>query len=197
MADTELDEAEVEEAAGEALEAAADLWWLWIVLGVIWIVIALVILQFDTASVTTIGVIVGVMFLVAGIQEFLLASVSEGWRWLWILFGAIFVIAGLVALFNPEKTFATVADILGFLFLMVGIFWIIEAFATRDYNDLWWLGLVSGILMVVLAFWTAGQFFITRAYVLIVFAGIWALFHGFMDIVKAFALKRVGKITAG
>ncbi|MCC7077089.1 MAG: DUF308 domain-containing protein [Acidimicrobiia bacterium] len=195
MADTS--EEEMEEVAREELADMAGLWWLWIVLGVIWIVLALVILQFDDASVTLIGVLVGAMFLVAGIQEFLIASVAEGWRWLWITFGVIFVIAGLVALFNPEDTFSAVADILGFLFLLVGIFWLIEAFATRDFNDLWWLGLVAGILMLILAFWTAGQFFIEKAYILLVFTGIWALFHGFMDIFKAFQIKKFGKLAAG
>ena len=30
---------------------------------------------------------------------------------------------------------------------------------------------VGGILMIVLAFWTSGQFFIEKAYTLLVFAG--------------------------
>ena len=45
--------------------------------------------------------------------------------------------------------------------------------------------------MTVLAFWTAGQFFIGKAYVLLVFAGIWALMQGIGDIVRAFAVHRV------
>ena len=57
-------------------------------------------------------------------------------------------------------------------------------------NELWWLGLVAGILMVILAFWTAGQFFVEKAYVLLVFAGIWALMQGVIDIVRAFQIKQ-------
>ena len=34
----------------------------------------------------------------------------------------------MIALISPENTFAALADILGFLFLIVGIFWIIQAF---------------------------------------------------------------------
>ena len=48
-------------------------------------------------------------------------------------------------------------------------------------NELWWLGLLAGILMIVLAFWTGGQFFIDRVYVLLIFAGIWALMQGVTD----------------
>jgi uncharacterized membrane protein HdeD (DUF308 family) len=55
-------------------------------------------------------------------------------------------------------------------------------------DPLWWLGLISGILMTILAFWTAGQFFIEKAYVLLVFAGIWALMESITDIMRAFVL---------
>ena len=45
--------------------------------------------------------------------------------------------------------------------------------------------------MIILAFWTGGQFFITKAYVLLVFAGIWALMHGVTDIVRAFQIRKL------
>ena len=48
--------------------------------------------------------------------------------------------------------------------------------------------------MVFLAFWSAGQFFITKAYTLLVFAGIFTLFHGIDDIIKAFMIRRVGRL---
>ena len=43
--------------------------------------------------------------------------------------------------------------------------------------------------MVVLAFWTSGQLFITKVYVLLVFAGIWALMEWVTDIVRAFQIR--------
>jgi uncharacterized membrane protein HdeD (DUF308 family) len=64
----------------------------------------------------------------------------------------------------------------------------VRAFLEREINHLWWLGLISGILMTILAFWTSGQFFIEKAYVLLVFAGIWALMESITDIVRAFVL---------
>ena len=64
---------------------------------------------------------------------------------------------------------------LGFLFLLLGIWWMVRAFLERPLNPLWWLGLISGVLMTCMAFWTAGQFFFEKAYILLVFAGIWAL----------------------
>ena len=186
-----------EDAGGREVGAAmGNLWWLWLIAGIAWIVIALVVLQFDGASITTVGVLIGIMFIISGFQQFALGAFVGGWLQvvMWI-FGFLFLVAGIIALISPENTFAAIADILGFLFLLVGIFWIIQAFGDRDVNDLWWLGLIAGILMIILAFWTGGQFFIEKAYVLLVFAGIWALLEGVTDIVKAFQIRRLSKLV--
>ena len=86
----------------------------------------MVILQFDQASVTTVGVLVGALFLAAAAQNFVIMSLAETGRWIYGLFGVLFVIAGVLARISPENTFAALADMLGFLFLLVGIFWIIR-----------------------------------------------------------------------
>jgi uncharacterized membrane protein HdeD (DUF308 family) len=170
-------------------KAAGRLWWIPLSAGIAWVFVALVILQFDQASVNTVGVIIGIMFLVTGFQQLLLASLFGPVRWLLLIFGVLFLIAGVISLISPENTFAALADILGFLFLLVGVFWIIQAFTERGLNPLWWLGLIAGILMVILGFWTSGQFFIHKAYVLLAFAGIWALMQGVRDIIIAFSLR--------
>ena len=179
----------------DAIRGLSGFWWLWLVFGIAWIAVSVVILQFDQASVTTVGVIVGIMFLGVSVQQFVIAGLAERLRWLFALFGVLFLAAAVLAFISPENTFAAIADILGFLFLLVGIFWIIEAFAAREINPLWWLGLVAGILMVALAFYTGGQFFIEKAYVLLVFAGIWALMNGITDIMRAFQIRKMGRLV--
>ncbi len=177
-----------------AVEGIARFWWLWLVFGVVWTLIAITILQFDQASVTTVGVLVGIMFLITGMQSFIAATLVERHGWIYAVFGVLFIAAAILAFISPENTFAAIADILGFLFLIVGISWLIQAFLWREENELWWVGLIAAILMIILAFWTGGQFFIDKAYTLLVFAGIWALMAGVTDIVRAFQIRRLGKL---
>jgi uncharacterized membrane protein HdeD (DUF308 family) len=188
-------ESTVSPGARVALRDISRLWWLWLVISVAWVVVGVVILQFDQASVTTVGVIVGIMFWGAAVQSFVVGSLAERMRWLYYIFGVLFAAAGVIAFISPENTFAAIADILGFLFLLVGTFWIIQALATREVNELWWFGLIAGVLMVILAFWTGGQFFIEKAYVLLVFAGIWALMQGVTDIIRAFQIRKLNQLV--
>jgi uncharacterized membrane protein HdeD (DUF308 family) len=176
----------------DPFRSMGGLWWLWILSGIFWVIVALVVLQFDEASVTTVGVLVGIMFLVSGVEQFFMGSLARGsMQWILWIFAVLFVIAGVIALIRPKETFAGIADILGFLFLLVGLFWLIQAFVEREANDLWWFGLVAGVAMIILAFWTGGQFYLERVYTLLVFAGIWALFHGVGDLIRAFQIRKL------
>jgi len=175
----------------QAVRDVTGRWWLSLAAGVGWVVISLVILQFDAASVTTVGVLVGLMFSLAAVQNFALTAIPGAMRWVSALFGALFAVSAVICFADPKGTFAALADILGFLFLLVGVWWMVRAFLEQAVNSLWWTGLISGILMTVLAFWTAGQFFVEKAYVLLVFAGIWALLQGIGDITRAFAVRRL------
>jgi uncharacterized membrane protein HdeD (DUF308 family) len=174
----------------EVAETVARYWWVELVIGAVWVVIALVILKFNHASVVTVGVLIGIMLLIFAVEEFALAAMSTGWvRWMWVFFGVLLAAGGIVSLIHPRNTFAGFADILGFIFLLIGVIWLIQAFVEREYNQLWWLGLTAGILMVILAFWVDGEFFLSRAATLLVFAGIWALMKGITDIIRAFQLR--------
>ena len=183
-------------AAGDAptaLREAARFWWVFLVIGIAWVVAALVILQFNHASITTVSVILGIMFVAAAVQQFVLTAIADSLRWLYAIFGVLFGACAVICFVEPAGTFTGLANVLGFLFLVVGIWWIMQAFITKDVNPLWWLGLTAGILLMILAFWTSGQFFLQRAYTLLVFAGIWALMQGITDIVRAFQIRSLGE----
>ena len=174
------------------LSTIADYWWVELSLGVLWLVIAVVVLKFNHASVVTVGLLTGLMFLLFAAEEFALAALDRSGRWLWTFLGVLLTASGIVALIHPVATFAGFADILGFVFLMIGVLWMGQSFMERVINPLWGLTLTSGILMIGLAFWVSGQFFLTRAATLLVFAGMWAAMKGVTDIVRAFQIRRLG-----
>ena len=176
----------------DILAPVAQYWWVELLLGVLWLIIAVVVLKFNHASVVTVGVLTGIMFLLFAVEEFAFAVIDDrATRWLWALFGVLLTAGGIISLIHPQATFAGFAEILGFVFLLIGVMWTIQAFTEQPFNSLWWLGLISGILMIVLAFWTTGEFFVERAYTLLIFAGIWALTKGITDIVRAFQVRQL------
>jgi uncharacterized membrane protein len=80
-------------ALREATREATGYWWLWLVAGIAWIVISLVILQFDAASITTVGVLVGFMFSLASIQSFAGIAVGGAVASVSAFFGALLLVA--------------------------------------------------------------------------------------------------------
>jgi uncharacterized membrane protein HdeD (DUF308 family) len=175
----------------EVLREVSGYWWLGLAAGTMWMVASLVILQFNDASVKTVGIITGLLFTLLGVQNLAFASVPIKSRWVPAVFGVLFLISGLICFARPEDTFAGMADILGFLFMTVAIWWMVRAFLEKPLNPTWWLGLIAGVLMTGVAFWTAGQFFTEKAYVLLILAGIWSLTEGITDVVRAFEIRRL------
>jgi uncharacterized membrane protein HdeD (DUF308 family) len=183
MAETQVDLREVSKA-----------WWVFLVTGILWFIIALVVLRFDETSITTIGVIMGVVFIVGAFSEFLMFPAdSTGWKILHGILGVLFFLAALWAFVQPEEAFWALASVLGFLLLMMGLFEIIVAVSTKDLNPLWWLGLVAGILFLILAFWTSQQLVTAKAELLIFYVGIMAMFRGISQIVFAFGVRSAGR----
>jgi len=173
-------------------EAAARYWWLFLVTGVIWLTISLIVFRFDTGSATTIGILTGVVLLVIGVLDLASAPLLEGvWRWVSGILGAIFLVAGFAALVYPDKTFLAVASILAWVLLFKGIYDIVISLATRDI-ELWWLRLIVGILEIALAFWAA-QGLGRSAALLVAIVGVLALFRGVTDIFMAFQLRDIAK----
>ncbi|HEX9481350.1 MAG TPA: DUF308 domain-containing protein [Solirubrobacteraceae bacterium] len=187
---------ELAEARGRITKAMvapiARFWWIELLLGMLWLIVAAVVLKFNHASVVTVGVLTGILFLVFAAEEFALAFVDRSaGKYLWAFFAVLLLAGGIVSLIHPRETFLGFADILGFVFLVGGIAWTAQAFAERAVNELWWLTLTSGILLIALAFWTSGEFVLERAYTLLIFTGIWALFKGITDIVRAFEIRKL------
>ena len=147
----------------EAAREVSGLWWLFLVTGVIWFIISLVVLRFDETSIDTVGIIIGVVFAIACIDEFMTMAVQTAGGWLHALLGVVFLLGALWAFIQPEEAFWALASVLGFLLIFKGAADIIVSTMTREYNSLWGLGLAVGILEVLLGFWASQQYYPARA----------------------------------
>jgi uncharacterized membrane protein HdeD (DUF308 family) len=172
-----------------ALWRLAGPWWLFLVTGIAWLIISWAVLRFTPASVNTVGVLIGVLFLLGGFNEFLIASMRHSWRWAHIVMGVLFAVGAIWAFARPFNAFWALASVLGLLLIFKGTLDIITAVETRDVNSSWWLGLVAGILELILGFWASQQAFPARGALLLLWVGFFALFRGISEIVIAFELR--------
>lgn len=173
----------------------AGVWWLFLITGIAWLIIALIVLRFDTTSIATVGALLGVVFLIAGLNEGMIAVVRPNWKYAHVALGILYVVGGLIAFASPGDAFWALASILGFLLVLKGSLDIVASAMTKDLNEFWWLGLVSGILELLLGFWASQQLFPARAALILIWVGFLALFRGISEIALAFQIRRLQKVV--
>jgi hypothetical protein len=189
---------------GERLIAreAARYWWVLLVSGIVWLLIAWLVLRLNVTSITTVGVLLGVVFLLAGINEVGLATLAPGgWKVWHYIMAAIFFLGALYGFIRPVSTFFALASVLGLILIFYGSFEIIQGVASRAVNPYWWLQLITGILLILLAFWVSGSDRVyalaQRTYLILFWVGFLALFRGFSQIFLAFTVRHAGEEAAG
>jgi uncharacterized membrane protein HdeD (DUF308 family) len=173
-------------------------WWVLLLVGIAWLVIAWVVLRADVTSLATVGILLGVLFIAAGLNEVLFASaVTSGWKILHYAMAVIFLLGGLWAFIRPVNTFFALASVLGLILIFYGAFEIVRGVASRDENRFWWISLVTGILLILLAFWVSSSDRVfnlaSRAYLILFWVGFMALIRGFTQIMLAFSVRRAGR----
>jgi uncharacterized membrane protein HdeD (DUF308 family) len=173
-------------------EEAASLWWLPLVTGILWILFAFVVLSFTYTTVWAVAVFFGFGLILGGLMEVMVGSQVRSWRWLHFTFGVIAIIAGVLALVWPGETFLVLAAIIGWYIMIAGVVDLVTAISTREDNDLWWLGLILGIVEILIGFWAVGYAGRSIA-LLVVWVGATALIRGISNLFAAFGLHGLGK----
>ena len=182
------------------MREAARYWWVFLIAGIAWLLLSWMVLRLNATSIAAVGVLIGVVFLMAGINELGLAGmVTGGWKVWHYIMAFIFLLGGLWGFIRPINTFFALASVLGLILILYGTFEIFQAFASRA-NPLWWVNLVIGILMILLAFWVSGSDRVyalqQRTFLILFWVGFFALFKGISQIMLAFGLRHAGKVAA-
>lgn len=183
-----MEQAHVAGTYESAGQGDTSLWWIPLITGSLWIVFALIVFRFDYTTVSAISILLGCVCLAGALFQAISAFATHGWwRVLDIGLAVLFAIVGVVAFVHPGNTFDALASIFAFYLLLRGVFDIVVAILLRG-AELWWVGLISGTVQILLAFWAAGNFG-HKAFLLVVWVGASALAHGIVQIVTAFRLR--------
>jgi uncharacterized membrane protein HdeD (DUF308 family) len=166
-------------------------WWLLLIAGFGWMLVALIVLRFDYTSVSAISILFGIVAIFAGVLElFYLFLVRGWWKLLYGLLAVIFIVAGIIAFIHPGDTFRALAAVFSFFLIFAGTFDIIVSIAARREIEVWWLQLITGIIELVLGFWAAG-YYGRSAVLLVAWVAAIAIIRGINDIVLAFRVREV------
>jgi uncharacterized membrane protein HdeD (DUF308 family) len=166
-------------------------WWLFLLTGIGWMLVALIVLRFDYTSVSAISILFGIVAIAAGVLEAGVTLIANAWwKLLHGLLAAIFIVAGIVAFIHPGDTFRALAAVFSFLLIFAGTFDIIESISVRHEIEVWWLQLIGGIIELALGFWAAG-YYGRSAVLLVAWVAAFAVIRGVMNIVLAFRVREL------
>jgi uncharacterized membrane protein HdeD (DUF308 family) len=166
-------------------------WWLLLITGLAWMLVAVIVLRFDYTSVSAIAILFGIVAIFAGVVEIGVMIMAAGWwKLLHGILAFVFIVVGIVAFIHPGDTFVALAAVFSFFLIVAGTFDIIVSISTRKEIEVWWLQLVSGIIELALGFWAAG-YYGRSAVLLVAWVSVIAIIRGVRDIVLAFRVREV------
>jgi uncharacterized membrane protein HdeD (DUF308 family) len=169
--------------------ASSRLWWLLVLVGTAWIIVAIVIFRFDYSSVAAISVLFGVVALGAAGTEAAAAAITTGGRRIWhLLLVVLFAAVGIASFIRPGDTFTALAALMSFFLIFRGITDLFLGFSGSDNGSAWWLFVFTGMTELLLGFWAAGSWGLSVTF-LVAWVGAAALLHGVSDLVYAFQLR--------
>jgi uncharacterized membrane protein HdeD (DUF308 family) len=171
----------------DAVRGLTRSWWLFLILGVLWILFGMFVLSYNVGSLLALAVFAGVTFVMTGITQVLAAGRVDSWRWLWVIGGILSVIAGILAFIWPGITLLVLSVILAWFLVFKGIMDVVGALASIG-RPWWWLTLILGIVELLLGIWAAG--YPGRSlFVFVNLVGIYAVAYGFTELFAAFELR--------
>ena len=179
-----------EGSSRERMREVGRWWWVPLLTGILWLILAWVLLSFDATTVWTVAIFTGIFLIFGGATELMMATVTPAWRWLHIVLGVVFIAFGTASFVWPHITFVALAALISWVIMIAGVLHIVGALSSKDFDDLWWLGLVIGIAEIVIALWAISADNGTIVLLVVWLAAI-AIARGLMNIVLAFQARKL------
>jgi uncharacterized membrane protein HdeD (DUF308 family) len=164
---------------GAALHRLHDKWGAIVAFGVLLIVLGLAAVVFAVAATKATVVVNGVVFLIAGVAEIGVGMHSQAWSrfFFWVIGGLLYLIVGLICIFNPDLSALVLTLMLGAGLIAAGIVRIVLGFqlpADHPRSLVFLAGAVTILLgLIIVGHWPADS-----VLVLGTLLGVDLLFHG-------------------
>jgi uncharacterized membrane protein HdeD (DUF308 family) len=163
----------------------------WIVaLGVVYVIAGLVALSSVVLATVVSVFVVGIMMVIAGVAEVINAFQFKTWGKfvLWIVLGALYIIAGILTFENPLLAAALLTLMLGIALVVSGVMRIVLAFSMKEGMPWMWV-VLSGVITLLLGAIVLAKWPVSSLYILGIFLGIDLVFAGVGWIFVGLGLK--------
>ena len=179
-------------AVGDAVSTQLEKMWGWYLAGGIFsMIFGFFVISYRHASVYAIIYLASGFFIAVGVFEIVGAARAAVQRWPHIVFGIIWIGAGIVGFVWPHVTIFIVAVLVGWGFLVLGIFDIVNSIRYH-YLPYWWAYLIRGIIAVGLGFLCIRHPGAPLT-ALVVLIGILAIVFGAVEVLGAFSARHATK----
>jgi uncharacterized membrane protein HdeD (DUF308 family) len=164
----------------------------WIIaLGVVYIIAGIIALGSVVLATVATVFVVGIMMVIAGVAEVINAFQIKTWGkfLLWLLLGALYIVAGFITFENPLLAAAILTLFLGIALIASGIMRIVLAFSMQAVMPWIWV-LLSGVITLLLGLVIVAHWPVSSLYILGLFLGIDLVLAGASWIGIGLGLKR-------
>ncbi len=179
-------------AVGDVVSTQLEKMWGWYLAGgIIAMIFGFFVISYRHASVYAVIYLASGFFIAVGLFEIVAGIRAARQRWPLLIFGVIWVGAGVVGFVWPHITIFIVAVLVGWAFLVLGIFDIINSIRYH-YLPYWWAYLIRGIIAVALGFLCIRHPGAPLT-ALVVLIGIGAILFGAVELIGAFSARHATK----
>jgi uncharacterized membrane protein HdeD (DUF308 family) len=179
-------------AVGDAVSAQLQKMWGWYLAGgIISMIFGFFVISWRHATVYAVIYFASGFFIVGGLFELVGSARMARQHWLHLIFGLLWVGAGIVGLVWPHITIFIVAVLIGWSFLVLGIFDIISSIRFH-HLPFWWAYLIRGLVAVAIGFLCIRHPGAPLT-ALIVLMGILAILFGAVEVIGAFTARHANR----
>lgn len=165
----------------------------WIVaLGIVYVIAGVIALGSVVFATVVTVFVVGIMMLIAGVAEVINAFQIKTWGkfLLWLLLGALYIVAGFLTFDNPLLAAAFLTLLLAVALIASGIMRIVLGFSMRQGTPWGWV-VLSGVVTLLLGLIILAHWPVSGLWVLGVLLGVDLIVAGISWIALGFGLKRL------